>query len=59
MGNARDRLVGYCSRLVSGLVVCAVVATTLRAEVAAVTIVSAIMLVVLAVAGRMFRDDIL
>jgi hypothetical protein len=59
MGNARDRLVGYCSRLVSGLVACAVVATTLRAEVAAVTIVSAIMLVVLAVAGRMFRDDIL
>ena len=59
MGNAQDRLLGYCSRLVSGLVACAVVATTLRAEIAAVTIVSAVMLVVLAVVRQMLRDGAL
>ena len=45
-----DRLVGYCSRLVSGLVACAVVATLLRAEAAAVTIACAVMVVVLSTA---------
>ena len=32
MGDERDRAVGYFSRIVSGLVACAVVAVTLHAE---------------------------
>ena len=48
MGDERDRLVGYLSRVVSGLVATAVVAVTLHAEVAAASMLAAVMLVVLA-----------
>jgi len=48
--------VGYCSRLASGLVACAVVAVSLRADVAAVAILAAVMVVVLAVTSAMLRD---
>jgi hypothetical protein len=56
MGNERDRLVGYCSRLVSGLVASGVVAATLHADVAALAIVAAVTLVVLAMTGLVLRD---
>ncbi len=56
MGHDRDRVVGYFSRLVVGLVACAVAAATLRADAAAVTILAAVMVAVLAVAGLMRRD---
>jgi len=59
MGDKRDRLVGYCSRLVTGLVACAVVATTLHADVAAPVILLAVMLVVLAITFFVVRDDAL
>ncbi len=48
MGDERDRLVGYLSRVVSGLVAIAVVAVTLHAEVAAASMLAAVLLVVLA-----------
>jgi hypothetical protein len=48
-------LVPYCSRLVSGLVVCAVVAVTLHADVAAVAMLTAVSLVVLAVTSVILR----
>jgi len=57
--DERDRLVGYCSRLVAGLVACAVVAATLRADVAAPVILAAVMLVVLALMCLMVRDGAL
>ena len=56
MGHERDRLVGYCSRLASGLIAVAVVAVSLRADVAAVAILAAVMVVVLAVTSAMLRD---
>ncbi len=56
MGHERDRLVGYCSRVASGLVAVAVAAVSLRADVAAVAILCAVMLVVLAVTSVMLRD---
>jgi hypothetical protein len=59
MGRQWDRLVGYCSRVVSGLVAVAVVAATLRADVAAVAILAAVMLVVLAITCVMLRDGAL
>jgi len=57
--HQRDRLVGYCSRLVTGLVACAVVAATLHADVAAPVILGAVMLIVLAAACVMARDGAL
>lgn len=48
MGDERDRVVGYLSRVVSGLVAIAVVAVTLHAEVAAASMLAAVMLVVIA-----------
>jgi hypothetical protein len=48
MGDERDRLLGYLSRVVSGLVAIAVVAVTLHAEVAAASMLAAVMLVVIA-----------
>ena len=48
MGDERDRFVGYFSRVVSGLVAIAVVAVTLHAEVAAASMLAAVLLVVLA-----------
>jgi uncharacterized membrane protein YoaK (UPF0700 family) len=56
MEHERDRAVGYVSRLVSGLVASAVVATTLRAEVAALAILATVMLLVLAMTWLMLRD---
>jgi hypothetical protein len=50
-----DRAIGYFSRLVSGLVACAVVAVTLHTDAAAVTMLAAIMLVVVAVSCLMLR----
>jgi hypothetical protein len=55
MGDERDRLVGYFSRLVSGLVACAVVAVTLHTDVAAAAMLAAVMLVVIAVTCLMLR----
>jgi hypothetical protein len=51
-----DHTTGYCSRLITGLVVCAVVAVTLHADVAAVAMVGAVVLVVVAVTCLMLRD---
>jgi hypothetical protein len=48
-------MAGYVSRLVSGLVVCSVVAVTLHAEVAAASMLAAVMLLVLAVVGLLMR----
>jgi hypothetical protein len=55
MGHDRDRLIGYCSRLVSGLVALAVIAATLHEDVAALTILSAV-LAVLGITSVMQRD---
>lgn len=55
MGNERDRLASYFSRLVGGLVACAVVAVTVHTDVAAVAMLAAIMLVVVAVSCLMLR----
>jgi hypothetical protein len=55
MGNERDRLAGYFSRVVGGLVACAVAAVTLHAEVAGAAMLVAVMLVVLAVSCLMLR----
>jgi hypothetical protein len=56
MEHDRDRVAGYFSRLVAGLVACAVLAATFRADAAAVTILAAVMVAVLAVVGVMLRD---
>jgi hypothetical protein len=56
MGNERDRLVGYGSRVVSGLVASGVVAATLHADIAALAIVGAVTLVVLAMTSLVLRD---
>jgi uncharacterized membrane protein AbrB (regulator of aidB expression) len=52
----RDPITGYLSRVVGGLVACAVVAATLHADVAAVAMLGAVMLVVLATACLLLRD---
>ncbi|HYB29804.1 MAG TPA: hypothetical protein VEF89_24560 [Solirubrobacteraceae bacterium] len=51
-----DPIAGYLSRIVGGLVACAVVAATLHADVAAVAMLGAVMLVVLATACLLLRD---
>jgi hypothetical protein len=56
MGTDRDRTAAYFSRVVSGLVACAVVAVTLHAEVATAAILATVMVLVLAVSGLMLRD---
>jgi len=56
MGHERDRLVGYWSRVVSGLVASGVVAATLHADVAALAIVGAVTLVVLGMTSVVLRD---
>lgn len=48
-------MAGYCSRVVGGLVACAVAAVTLHAEVAGAAMLVAVMLVVLAVSYLMLR----
>lgn len=55
MGDKRHRLIGYFSRLVSGLVACAAVAVTLHTDVAAVALLAAVMLVLVAVSCLMLR----
>lgn len=55
MGDERDRVVGYFSWLVSGLVACAVIAVTLHTDAAAATLLAGAMLVVLAVSWLMLR----
>lgn len=56
MGNERDRIVRYSSRVVSGLVASGVVAATLHADIAALAIIGAVTLVVLAMTGLVLRD---
>jgi hypothetical protein len=56
MEHRRDPLAGYLSRIVTGLVACAVVAATLHADVAAAAMLGAVMLVVLATAWLLLRD---
>ena len=56
MPRERNPLVGYCSRVASGLIAIAVVAVTLHRDVAALTILAAVVIVVLAVASAMLRD---
>jgi len=56
MGTERDRIVGYGSRVVSGLVASGVVAATLHADVAALAIVAAVTLVVLGLTSVVLRD---
>jgi hypothetical protein len=55
MGDERDRAVGYFSRVVTGLVACAVVAVTLHAEVATAAILGTVMVLVLAASCVAFR----
>ena len=50
-----DRAVGYFSRLVSGLVACAVAAVTLHTDVAAAAMLAAVMLVLVAMSCLMLR----
>jgi hypothetical protein len=52
----RDRSASYFSRLVSGLVACAVVAATFHADVAAVAMLAAVMVVVVATVCLLLRD---
>lgn len=56
MEHERDRLVGYCSRLVGGLVVGAVAAATLHADVAALAILAAVMLAVFGITTVLLLD---
>jgi hypothetical protein len=51
-----NRRVGYCSRLVGGLIAFAVVAVTFHRDVAAAAILAAVMIVLLAVTSAMLRD---
>jgi hypothetical protein len=53
---ARSPIAAYFSRVVSGLVVCAVVAASLHADVAAVAVLGAVLLVVLAMSLVLLRD---
>lgn len=55
MGDERDAAIGYLSRLVSGLVVCAVVAVTLHAAVGATVMLGTALVLVLAVMFQMLR----
>jgi hypothetical protein len=58
MGDEPHRLAGYFSRLVSGLVACAVAAVTLHSDVAAAAMLAAVMLVVVAMSCFMLRRAI-
>jgi hypothetical protein len=55
MSDDRDAAIGYLSRLVSGLVACAVVAVTLHASVGATIILGTALVLVLAMMCQMFR----
>ena len=55
-GSGPDRLLGYGSRVVAGLITCAALAATLHADAAALTILTAVTLVVLAITAVMLRD---
>jgi hypothetical protein len=55
MRDERDAVIGYFSRLVGGLVACAVGAVTLHAEVAAGAILATVMLLALAASYVILR----
>ena len=55
MEHERVGVTGYFSRLVGGLVVCAVVAVTLHAEVAAGAILATVMLLALVASFALLR----
>ncbi len=57
MGSGPDRLVSYASRVVVVLITCAVLAATFHADAAALTILTAVVLVVLAITAVMLRDE--
>jgi hypothetical protein len=57
MEHGRDPIGGYISRVVGGLVACAVVAVTLHADVAALAMLGPVLLVVLAVGCLMLRSS--
>lgn len=56
MGHERDRLLGYGSLLVAGLIACAAVAATMHADGAALAILTVVTVVVLAATSVMRRD---
>jgi hypothetical protein len=56
MEHGRDPIGGYLSRVVGGLVACAVVAVTLHADVAALAMLGPVLLVVLAAGCLILRD---
>jgi hypothetical protein len=56
MGHERDRIAAYFSRLVTGLVACGLLATTLGARIAAVVIIAGVMLSVLAITCLLLRN---
>lgn len=56
MGRRSDRLVGYGSLLVAGLIVCAAVAATMHADGAALAILTVVTVVVFAVTSVMWRN---
>lgn len=55
MEHGRATIASYLSRVVSGLVVCAVVAATLHADVAALAMLGPVLLVVLTVGYLMLQ----
>lgn len=55
MEHDRNRVIGYWSRVVGGLVPCAVLAVTLHAHVAALAILAAVALVALAMTPAALR----
>lgn len=59
MGDERDAAIGYFSRLVSGLVACAVVAVTLHAAVGATIILGTAFVLVFVVMCQMLRGGAL
>jgi hypothetical protein len=56
MEHGRDSIGGYVSRVVGGLVACAVVAVTFHADVAALAILGPVLLLVLALGCLLVRE---
>ncbi len=55
MGDERDQVISYLSRLVAGLVACAAVAVTLHTDAEAAILLAGAMLVVVATSWLMLR----
>jgi hypothetical protein len=55
MGDERDQVISYLSRLVIGLVACAVVAVTLHTDAAAAMLLAGAMLVAVAASWLTLR----